>query len=46
MRDVIFDTFATHSGLLYDVIITDCWAQNGSIIDRVFVNAKRRLLSL
>ena len=26
----VFDTFATHSGLVYDVTDTDCWAQNGS----------------
>ena len=29
-RDV-FDTFATHASLVYDVIDTDSWAQNGSI---------------
>ena len=34
-RDV-FKSFATHSGLVYDVTDTDCCVQNGSTHDRVF----------
>ena len=29
VRDV-FDSFATHFGLVHDVTDADCWAQNGS----------------
>ena len=44
VRDV-FDTFATRSGLVYDVTDTDCWTQNGSTHDRVAATAKRRFLT-
>ena len=27
----VFDTFATWSGIAYDVTDTGCWAQNGSL---------------
>ena len=32
----VFDAFATHAGLVYDVAGTDCWAQNGSSHGCVF----------
>ena len=32
----IFDAHFTYGGLVYDVIDTDCWAQNGSFHGRVF----------
>ena len=41
----VFDTFATHSGLAYDVIDSDCRAQNGSTHGRVFAIFKRRFLT-
>ena len=43
-RDV-FDTFATHFGLVYDVTDTHCWAQNGSSHGQVFETFKRRSLA-
>ena len=38
----IFDTFATHASLSYDVTDTDSWAQNGDVHSRVFATLKRR----
>ena len=32
----VFDAFATHAGLVYDVAGIDCWAQNGGSPGRVF----------
>ena len=32
----VFDTFATWSGIAYDVTDTGCWAQNGSLHGRAF----------
>ena len=32
----LFDTFATHAGLVHDVTDSDCSAQNGSFHGRVF----------
>ena len=32
----LFDTFATHAGLVHDVTDNDCSAQNGSFHGRVF----------
>ena len=40
----IFDTFAPHAGLAYDVTDAVYWAQNGSTHGRVLVIFKRRLL--
>ena len=44
--DYIFDIFATHAGLVYDVTDTDCWAQNGSTRGCVFATFKRRFLKI
>ena len=36
----IFDTFATHSGLVHDITDPDCWEQNGSTHGCVFAAFK------
>ena len=36
-------TFATHSGRVYDVTDTSCWAQNGGTHGRIFANFQRRI---
>ena len=36
------DTFGTHTGFVYDVTVTDCWAQNGSTHGRVFATFRLR----
>ena len=38
----VFDTFATHASLSYDVTDTDSWAQNGSVHSRFFATLKCR----
>ena len=44
VRDV-FDTFATHARLVYDVTDTDYWAQNGSTHGRVLATFKHQSLN-
>ena len=39
----VFDTFATHLGLVYDVTDADCWAQYGGVEGRVFATFKYRI---
>ena len=41
----VFNTFATHGGLLRDVTDTVCYAQNGSTLGRLFKTIKRRCLT-
>ena len=36
-------TFATHSGRVYDVTDTSCWAQNGGTHGRIFATFQRRI---
>ena len=38
----VSDTFATHLGLVHDVIDTNCLAQNGRTYGRVYTTFKRR----
>ena len=40
MAHGVFDTFASHASLVRDVTEPDCWAQNGSTHDCVFVTPK------
>ena len=37
----VFDTFATHFGLVHDVTDTDCWPQYGSTHGYVFAIFKK-----
>ena len=39
LRDVLY-TFDTHTGFVYDVTATSCWAQNGSPYGPAFVPFK------
>jgi len=39
----VIGTFATHSGRVYDVTDTSCWAQNGGTHGRIFATFQRRI---
>ena len=41
----MFDTFATHAGLVYDVTDTDSWTQNGSAHGRIFATFEQKQLA-
>ena len=42
----VFDSFAAHAGLVYDVTDTSyCKVQNGSALGRVFATFRRRFLT-
>ena len=42
---VSYLVFATHDGLVYDVIDTSCWVENGSSHRSVVASLKRRFLT-
>ena len=41
----VFDTLATHAGLVHDIIDSNCWAQNGSTHGHVFTAFKHKFWS-